>query len=101
MAQGIAVYDDSGQLVWDTNGILGRLVGFGTATYVAFEVGYKYIVISGMIDTDELIVYAIVPDAPAIRVYITRSGDTVTFNRPTAGIAPSASSYRVVALRKQ
>lgn len=100
MAQGIAVYDTSGQLVWDTNGILARLVGSGTASYVAFETGFKYVVISGMVDTDEIIVYAIVPDAPAIRVYITRSGNTVTFNKPPAAIAPSASSYRVVALRK-
>jgi hypothetical protein len=100
MSYGIAVYDTVGSLVWDSDGILARLVGVGTVSFAAFEIAVKTITITGMIDSDELIVYAIVPDAPAVRVYITRSGNTVSFNRPPAAIAPSASSYKAIVLRR-
>lgn len=101
MSEGIAVYDTSGNLVWDTDGILARIIGVGVVTYAIFESGVKTIIIQGMTNSDEIIIYNILSDSPSVRVNISRSGDTVTFNKVAGSVAPAGSSHKVLALRVQ
>lgn len=99
MSHGIAVYDTSGNVVWDTDGILSRIIGSGVVTYAPFERGVKSLTIPGMTDADEIIIYDILPDSPSVRVYITRSGDTVIFNKVVSIVLAAGSSHKVLALR--
>lgn len=99
MSEGIAVYDTAGNLVWDTDGILSRIIGSGVVTYALFERGTKSITIPGMTDVDEIIIYDIQSDSPSVFVNIARSGDTVIFNKIVGPVLAAGSSHKVLALR--
>lgn len=82
MSFGMSVYDSSGTQIWDTSGILARLVGYGTITFAASEYTTKTITISGYQSTDiavisninnSLVVTNITLSAPNVSIQRTRA----------------------------
>lgn len=100
MAQGLAVYNVAGDLVWDTDGILARVVGTAVVSFAAGETGNKTVTITGMVSTDVVIPYSSGGDTRAICT-VSAAAPVITVTRPTGGGSGLAAQWTILVLRKQ
>ena len=98
MSYGMAVYDGSGTKIWDTTGILARVVGIATISFGTREYTTKSVTIPNLISTDRISV--MVGDNNAVAFSVSRSGTTVSITR-TASYLGNPSTHYIWAFRTQ
>lgn len=96
MSFGMSVYDSSGSQIWDTSGILARLVGYGTISFAASEFTTKTITISGYLSTDIAVISNI--NNSNLRINVTLSAPNVSIQRISA-LGGAASSHLIQIFR--
>ena len=96
MAYGIKINDSSGNTQWDLTGILGRVVGITSVSYLAGQNGTKTVSVPGILSTDTAIIS--LSDNFITVVSISISGTNVVVNRSTTG-NQQAVTYGIYILR--
>lgn len=98
MAYGAAVYDASGALIWDTDGILARLIGTGQISYIANETGTKTIQMPGLVSTDEVILSVV--NSFFSQYTLSVSGEYISIIRGAGG-ANTIADFMIFGIRRQ
>jgi hypothetical protein len=96
MSLGMSVYDSSGLEIWDTSGILARLVGYGTISFAALEFTTKTITITGYLSTDIVVISNI--NNSNVIMSVTLSAPNVSIQR-TNSLGGAASSHLIQIFR--
>jgi ABC-type spermidine/putrescine transport system permease subunit I len=98
MANGMAVYDASGSLIWDTAGILARVIGTGSISFSLNQYTTKTITISNLLSTDNIIVFT--TDNQYCVYTVSSVGTSVSITR-TRAYGGYPSTYLILAVRTQ
>jgi hypothetical protein len=96
MSTGMAVYDDSGSVVWDTAGTLARIIGTASISPPINQTGTFTVSIPGLISTDTILVNVI--GNPYVEFAVSTSGTDVSITRSIAG-GLGTITFLIVAIR--
>jgi len=85
MSFGLEVFGSSGALRFDTDATMGRVVGYGTASWAAGATGARTVTIAGLVSTDHVMFQVLDTYFACFTTAI--AGTTVTVTRDTPGSA--------------
>lgn len=96
MSTGMAVYDSSGSVVWDTAGTLARIIGTASISPAINQTGTFTVSIPGLISTDTILVNVV--GYPYVQFSVSTSGTNVSITRTIAG-GVGTVTFLIVAIR--
>lgn len=96
MSYGMAVYDSSGSVIWDTDGTLARVIGTASISPPINQTGTFTVTIPGLISTDTILVNVV--GFPFAQFSVSISGENVSIIRTIAG-GTGTVSFLIIAIR--